>query len=441
MLDIDPGLDPKLRAFFDHIEGLTPPSRLTDISPVAPDHRRRMINVFAGLAAVAVIAASVTLFAVELRGHRNSAPAVASTSPSSSLLKRMPLFGNGGVPTSARVVIPLTRGRGSVRLKTFIPRGTLLLQFDCAGPSNVEITPNSRLIPIVFARCSMFSGVTTTAIDGSSGFQGKQGYDGTPLTLSITAPRATSWEILVAETTVWFPAPEPSQADSQVLVPATFGAGSTTLQTFGVAPDEYVTASVLCSSGTAGKTLEIAPNALWPDGQQIQCFVYSPHGGFSIFFAGPAVSTSGSSGLGPISLQFTADPSVSWEVQVSEGPTGIILPELGNQGPVTKSVSVGPAEFGVGSAALPSFTPPQHYTMAFSCSGAGPLTITIGGVPYVATSVCGDHTGWFTPPNQVPGQPLSLSVEASPPVGWEIQAEQVYGSTWGAGGPNMPNGS
>ena len=96
---------------------------------------------------------------------------------------------------------------------------------------------------------------------------------------------------------------------------------------------------------------------------------------------------------------------------------------------------------GTGSEVLPSFTTDKDYTMAFSCAGAGSLTITIGGVPYVATTQCGGHTGWFTPPNQVPGQPLSLSVEASPSVAWEIQPEQVYGSTWGAGGPNMSNNS
>ena len=438
MLDIDPGLDPKLRAFFDHIEGLTPPSRLTDISPVAPDHRRRMINVFAGLAAVAVIAASVTLFAVELRGHRSSAPVVASTSPSSSLLKRMPLFGNGGVPTSARVVIPLTRGRGSVRLKTFIPRGTLLLQFDCAGPSNVEITPNSRLIPIVFARCSMFSGVTTTAIDGSSGFQGKQGYDGTPLTLSITAPRATSWEILVADTTLWFPSVLPVQADQQVLVPLTYGTGSTTLPAFSVAPDESVRVNIVCNSGTSGKGLEIAPNPLWPDGQQVQCLTFNADGSISMMGFGPAVSSSGSGGLGPFGLQFEADPLVSWQIQITEGPEGIILPELGNLGPVTQNVGVAATELGMGSAALPAFTTSQHYTIAFSCSGAGSLTVVTAGVAHVATTNCGGNTGWFTPPAQVPGRPVSLSVDAPSSVGWEIEPVQVYGSTWGAGGATMP---
>ena len=105
---------------------------------------------------------------------------------------------------------------------------------------------------------------------------------------------------------------------------------------------------------------------------------------------GPAVSTSGSRGLGPISMPFTADPSVTWEVQFSEGPNGILLPELGNQGPVTQNVSVAPARTD-GSAVLPSFTTHADYTMAFSCSGSGSLTIVLGGVAHTATALWREH--------------------------------------------------
>jgi hypothetical protein len=448
MLDIDPGLETKLRAFFEHIEASPAPSALTDIATPAPSRRRRTINLVAGLAAIAVVASSVTLFAVELSNHH--APAKSSLPPSAAQLKRMPLFGNGGIPKSAQVLIPLTRGHGSVRLKTFVPTGTLLLQFDCAGPGSFRISSTNRVIDNTLEQCSTSFGVATLTVDDAISvgdlhcspggqYRCSRGYDGKPITLDITAAPSMSWEILVAETTVWFPAPQPLQADSQLLVGDTFGTGSTTLQTFTVAPDESIWGSVLCSSPIAGQTLEIAPDALWPNGEQVQCFVFNPHGGFSVFFAGPAVATSGGTGLGPVSLQFTADPSISWEVQISDGPDGIILPELGNQGPVTQDVSVAPAEYGVGSAALPSFTTDKQYTMAFSCSGAGSLTIVIGGVAHAATTLCGGHTGWFTPPNQAPGQPLSLSVQASPGVGWEIQPEQVYGSSWGAGGANMPN--
>ncbi len=344
MLDIDPGLDAKLRAFFDHIEASPPPPALTDVATPAPSRRRRTVNLVAGLAAVAAVAASVTLFAVELSNHH--APAKSALPPSAAQLKRMPLFGNGGIPKSARMLIPLTRGHGSVRLKTFVPTGTLLLQFDCVGPGSFRVISTNRVIGSTLEQCSTSLGVTTLTVDDataagnlhcSPGGQNpcSRGYDGKPMTIDITAAPSMSWEILVAETTVWFPELRPPQADAQLLVGDTFGTGSSTLQTFTVAPDESILGQVLCSSPIAGRTLEIAPNALWPNGEQVQCFVFNPHGGFSISFGGNAVSDSGSGGLGPVSVQFTADPSVSWEVQISEGPEGIILPELGNQGPVT----------------------------------------------------------------------------------------------------------
>ena len=129
MVDVDPGLDTKLRAFFEHIEASTPPSALADITTSTPTRRRRTINVVAGLAAVAVVAASITLFAVELGTHRG--PAKSSLPASAAQLKRMPLLGNGGIPKSAHVLIPLTRGHGSARLKTFVPAG------DAAHPVSI----------------------------------------------------------------------------------------------------------------------------------------------------------------------------------------------------------------------------------------------------------------------------------------------------------------
>ena len=95
----------------------------------------------------AVVAASVTLFAVELRNHHTSAPG-PSLPASASLLKQMPVLGNGGVPASAQVLIPLTRGHGSVRLKTFVPHGMLLLQYDCAGPGPFKISSTNGVVGI-----------------------------------------------------------------------------------------------------------------------------------------------------------------------------------------------------------------------------------------------------------------------------------------------------
>jgi hypothetical protein len=445
MVDIDPRLDTKLRAFFEHIEASAPPSDLTDVNTATPE-RRRAINLVAGLAAGAVIAVSVTLFAVELRNHHTSAPAAPSLPASAALLKQMPLLGNRGVPEPAHVLIPLTRGHGSVQLKTVVPQGMLILQFDCAGPGSFKISSTNGVVGSDLAQCSTSLGVTTMTVDGSEFINGVRCasysacpnlYDGKPMTLDITAAPSMSWEIFAAETTVWLPQLLPVQADWQVLVPLTFGTGSTTLPTFSVAPDETVRINVVCNSGTSGKTLEIAPDPFWPDGQQVPCLIFNADGSISELGVGPAVSNSGS-GLRPISVQITADPSVSWEVRITEGPEGILLPELGNLGPVTQDVGVAPKAIGMGSTVLPTFTPTQRYTIAFSCSGPGPLTVITSGVSHVATTQCGGNTGWFTPPDEVLGQPVSISVEATPSVGWEIEAVQVYGSTWGAGGASMP---
>ncbi len=242
MVDIDPGLDTKLRAFFERIEASPPPSALTDIRTPAPSHRRRTINLVAGVAAVAVVVASVTLFGVEL-GSRHT-PAKPSLPASAALLKKMPLLGNGGIPESAHVLIPVTRGHGSVRLKTLVPTGTLLIQYDCAGPGAFNIRSTNGVVGSDLPQCSTSFGVTTMTVDGAQTYAGDcptagrcpSGYDGKPMTLDITAAASMSWEILVAETTVWFPPQETPQADSQILVPATLGTGSVTLPTFSVAP-------------------------------------------------------------------------------------------------------------------------------------------------------------------------------------------------------------
>ena len=154
MIDIDPGLDTQLQAFFEHIEASAPPPGLTDIDVTAPARRRRAINLMAGLAAAAVVAGSVAVFALELRSHNAPAPGPATTSSSPSgrpsaspsALKKMPLLGTAGIPASAHEVMPLRRGQGSVVLKSFVPQGTLYIQFDCAGPGPFKIISTDRVI-------------------------------------------------------------------------------------------------------------------------------------------------------------------------------------------------------------------------------------------------------------------------------------------------------
>ncbi len=72
MVDIDPALDTKLRAFFEHIEASPAPPGLTNVDVTAPARGRRSINLLAGVAAAAVVAGSVAVFAIALRSHDGS---------------------------------------------------------------------------------------------------------------------------------------------------------------------------------------------------------------------------------------------------------------------------------------------------------------------------------------------------------------------------------
>ena len=222
MIDIDPGLDTKLRAFFERIEASPPPSGLTDIDVAVPDRGHRpVVNMFAGLAAAAVVVAGITVFAIELRDHDNAAPAPAarSASPSASQLKAMPLLGDGGVPTAAHVVIPLNSRSRVAATPDVRSARTLYIQFDCLGPGPYQIASTSHVIDNVLEQCSTDIGVTTQTIEGP------RAYDGKPLTLRVTADPSMRWEVYVAQSSVPLPPLPTLQPDRQVVVSVIYGTG------------------------------------------------------------------------------------------------------------------------------------------------------------------------------------------------------------------------
>jgi len=149
------------------------------------------------MAAAAAIAGSVAVFTVELRSHDAPASATtpgaspsASTLPtaSASALKKMPVLGAGGIPASAHKVIAVRRGQGSVLLQTFVPQGTLYIQFDCAGPGAFKIVSTDHVVGNDLPQCSSSFGVTTLTV-GSP-----KVYDDKPLTLQVTADASMAWE-------------------------------------------------------------------------------------------------------------------------------------------------------------------------------------------------------------------------------------------------------
>jgi hypothetical protein len=414
MIDIDPGLDTKLQAFFEHIEATPTPAALSSVDVTAPARGRRTFNLIAGLAAATVVAGSVAVFALELRSHNSPAPGPAVTSPSPSarpsasptILKAMPLLGSAGIPTSAHRVFPLTRGQGSVRLQTFVPQGTLYIQFDCAGPGPFTYLSTDHVIGNSLLQCSKDIGVTTITV-GSP-----KVYDGKPLTLQVTADPSMTWEMYIAESRpplVQFTV----HADERVLVPVTYGTGSIMLPTFSVGPGETLDVQDACNSGSSADTLDLtASNQFFGSETHYQCSNFDGSGG-----GGSESGPAGAGGSGPISIRVKADPSIGWEILITEGPGPL---EIG-----TPNIQIAPVAFGMGSATVPAFTPTQSWSIAVVCSGVGTLTIGSSSFTHTATPGCVQGTETFTPPDEVPGRPVSLSVDAPPGVGWEIYIYRV----------------
>ena len=73
MPDDDSQLDLRLRSFLDEIKAQPLPHQLADFKPATVRSGRKVLNVLAGSVAAAVIAASVTVFAIELNGHHGAA--------------------------------------------------------------------------------------------------------------------------------------------------------------------------------------------------------------------------------------------------------------------------------------------------------------------------------------------------------------------------------
>jgi hypothetical protein len=285
MVDIGPGLESKLRAFFEHIEASTPPSGLTDIEPAAPDRTRRpMLNLFAGVAAAAVVAAGIAVFAVELRSHNNPPP-------------------------------------GPAESKSQLPRFTV-------------------------------------------------------------------------------------HADSRVLVPVTYGKGSVTLPAFTLAPGESVDVQIACKSGTTADTVEVGQNQRF--GSAIAA-CSTPKGGHGEWFG----TDQGGPNGGSVTTYVTADPAVSWEILITDGPPPILAPPGGR--------ALRPIAYGRRSGRVPVFAAARTYSIAVDCSGAGSLTIS-SSLSQAATFSCAQYAQfYFTPSDQVPGQPVSLSVVTPSGVGWEVE--------------------
>ena len=201
-------------------------------------------------------------------------------------------------------------------------------------------------------------------------------------------------------------------ADSRVLVPVTYGKGSVILRAFTLAPGENVDVQVACKSGTTADTVQVGQNQRF--GSEI-AGCSSPAGGHGAWFETDQGGPSG----GSVITYITAGPAVSWEILITAGPLPILAPPGGR--------ALRPIAYGRRSGSVPVFTTAKTYSVAVDCSGAGSLTVS-SSPSQAATISCAQFADfYFTPSDQIPGQPVSLSVVAPSGVGWEVEVYENGG--------------
>lgn len=342
MPDVHSLLDRRLRSFLDEIKAQPLPHQLADFKPATVRSGRKVLNVLAGTVAVAVIAATATVFAIELNGHHGpgspvpgdkagptSTPKLTPSSPAASSL-----------PTGARVLIPPTSGIGTETLPTVTlgPNEGIWIAYGCSSnamPFN-SIFVSGRGVPAFLGPNIQWWLHEFSTPNRCSGSLSTDGGQGGPLTVRFNAVRpSVTWTVALYEypsqailTTPpayetgpnwpgsappFLVAPAPSGA--KVLIKITYGWGSQTLPTVTVARNVPLVIEEGCiSTSAAANVLNIGSGDPAFNGSLGigQCFYGTGAGGSS---GGPVGSEAG----GPLTLRVTAAPSVRWVIFVYEG--------------------------------------------------------------------------------------------------------------------------
>lgn len=300
MIDIDSRLDARLRSFYEHIEEQQPSHGFESFDVPGRRQRRRMLNLVAGVAGAAIVAAGVGVFASELAGRhavKPPAPAARTTLPSSSQLTL-------GLPSISHTVIKVTHGHGSASLPTFTAEGIIFVQSACVGTGSFGVRTADHAIDSIAEQCAggSIGGVVEPA---------NAGFDGKPVSLQIVTSPSTEWEIVVADSGPLPPLPllGPSTipAGARILVPATDGTGTSGLETF--APTGRYFVQYTCV-GTA--TIDFSTSFESQSGP----FVRVPCANGAIGTQGAPQPTL----QGPMNLTVETPPHTYWEVQVYELP-------------------------------------------------------------------------------------------------------------------------
>jgi|BarGraIncu00222A_1022003.scaffolds.fasta_scaffold07034_3 hypothetical protein len=304
MLDLDPRLDARLRSFYEHIEQQAPTRDVGEFVAVPVRPRRRTLPLLAGVAGVAVVAAGIGLFVTELSGHHAvKPPAPASHSPGqrTSLPSASQL--TLGIPSISHTVIGVTHGHGTATLPTFTPQGMIFIELSCAGSTGFNLySPNHAV--------GLSGGCDGSPSPSLAGFfvPANASLTGRPLTLTMTADSSTIWEIVVADVGPIPPLPtlggSSLPAGAHVLVPVTYGVGTSQLETF-VPSGPYFVEYACAGSGTINFTTFDGP-ASWVSAE-------CAHGAVGM------QETAKPASPGPINFTVkTMPPRTLWEVMVFE---------------------------------------------------------------------------------------------------------------------------
>lgn len=341
MIDVEPRLDGMLRAKYERIEGENPPQRLIDFDPSAERPRRRTFNLLAGLAGIAVVAAGVALFGVELNGHRDGGSlnpggqsgGVHGTQPARPILGAMP----PGTPRPSAVLINTTYGAGTKTFATFtVGRNDALgIQFGCiadnpAPTHDFYFTLKGNGAPAVFNSGGIAAYEGCTNPRGPSGMSSEWGPVASPggrVTVRLTTDPAVRWVIRVYEypptvappvTPPNYPSSTPpflgwpAPAGDKVLIPVTYGTGPMTLPTFTETPNVSVQVELGClstSPAVTSLTVDYYDPAFAGDTVAGRCFGASGGG-----------NGSGSNGFdGTVTMKVLAAPTEKWVILVWEG--------------------------------------------------------------------------------------------------------------------------
>jgi hypothetical protein len=305
MIDMDPELRNKLRAKYDRIKAEHPPATLTNFDPLVARPRRKVLNLMIGAAAIAVVAAGIATFALQLSAHLHATtPAATAPATTASSSQQIPQGFPSLTPVLPAAALPLlvgdTYADGSASLPTFTPTKPYWIEYACLGTGSIDILSSDGSVHFTSESC------VSPGINGLLVPQDQ--ITGKPFSLRVETTASTAWELRVMQYSGGAPPPYEGAPPSPhpgydpgetTLIPDTHGRGSVTLPTF--TPKTAYDRIVLVCSGPG--SLEITGSDGSTDTTESCTGEVSGSGG-SIQ---PGV---------PISLMIKADPGTTWEITV-----------------------------------------------------------------------------------------------------------------------------